>query len=193
MRQPTSSSTLSILKVTAREYRTIHGIRGAFLSIVSVFAAAESVVSGSNGGDTDMPSEPQQQRVIDHGVRGLAHPVTLLYYTPDVPSTATAAERAMLEAIAAASDRVHLEVLAEQWDAAREERVRIARTPAIVVNGAQDYGIRYYGTPDGYELETFLAIIRAVSEGRSGLSEASRAAARALADPLHLEVLVAPT
>ena len=45
-----------------------------------------------------MPSEPQQQRVIDHGVRGLAHPVTLLYYTPDVPSTATAAERALLEA-----------------------------------------------------------------------------------------------
>ena len=77
-----------------------------------------------------MPSEPQQ-RVIDHGVRGLAHPVTLLYYTPDVPSAATAAERALLEAIAAASDRVRLEVLAEQWDAAREERVGIARTPAI--------------------------------------------------------------
>ena len=139
-----------------------------------------------------MLSEPQQ-RVIDHGVRGLAHPVTLLYYTPDVPSSATAAERALLEAIAAASDRVHLEVLAEQWDAAREERVGIARTPAIAVNGAQEYGIRYYGTPDGYELETFLAIIRAVSEGRSGLSEASRAAVRALADPVHLEVLVAPT
>jgi hypothetical protein len=139
-----------------------------------------------------MPSE-SQQRVIDRGVRGLAHPVTLLYYTPDVPSTATAAERALLEAIAAASDRVHLEVLAEQWDAAREESVGIARTPAIAVNGAQEYGIRYYGTPDGYELETFLAIIRAVSEGRSGLSEASRAAVRALADPVHLEVLVAPT
>src|SRR6185369_11827331 len=154
MRQPTSSSSLSILKVTAREYRRIHEIRRAFPSIVSVSAAAESVVSGSNGGDTDMLSEPQQ-RVIDHGVRGLAHPVTLLYYTPDVPSTATTAERALLEAIAEASDRVHLEVLAEQWDAAREERVRIARTPAIVVNGAQDYGIRYYGTPDGYELETF--------------------------------------
>ena len=93
-----------------------------------------------------MLSEPQQ-RVIDHGVRGLAHPVTLLYYTPDVPSTATAAERALLEAIAAASDRVHLEVLAEQWDAAREERVRIARTPAIVVNGAEDHGTRYTGRP----------------------------------------------
>lgn len=61
------------------------------------------------------------------------------------------------------------------------------------MNGAQEYGIRYYGTPDGYELETFLAIIRAVSEGRSGLSEASRAAVRALAGPVHLEVLVAPT
>jgi hypothetical protein len=140
-----------------------------------------------------MLSEPQQQRAIDHGVRGLAHPVTLLYYTPDVPSTATAADRALLDAIAAASDRVHLEVLAEQWDAAREARVGIARTPAIVVNGAEDHGIRYYGTPDGYELETFLAIIGAVSEGRSGLGEPSRAAVRALVEPLHLEVLVAPT
>jgi hypothetical protein len=139
-----------------------------------------------------MPSEPQQ-RVIAHGVRELVNPVTLLYYTPDVPSTATAAERALLEAIGAASDRVHLEVLAEQWDGEREAKVGIARTPATAVRGAEDYGIRYYGTPDGYELETFLAIIRAVSEGRSGLSEASRAAVRALTEPLHLEVLVAPT
>jgi len=134
-----------------------------------------------------------QQRVIDEGVRGLIQPVTVRYYTPDVPSAATAAERALLEAIAAASSRVRLHVLAEQWDAAREEEVGIARTPAIALQGARDYGIRYYGTPDGYELETFLKVVRAVSEGCSGLNDASRAAARALTAPVHLEVLVAPT
>ena len=135
----------------------------------------------------------ETQRVIDEGVRGLIHPVTVRYYTPDVPSAATAAERALLEAIAAASSRVRLDVLAEQWDAAREEEVGIARTPAITLHGARDYGIRYYGTPDGYELETFLKVIRAVSEGCSGLNKASRSALRALTAPIHLEVLVAPT
>jgi hypothetical protein len=117
----------------------------------------------------------------------------LLYYTPDVASAGTLLERALLEEIARGSEHVRLEVLAGRWDTAREDAVGIARTPAIVVRGARDYGIRYYGSPDGYELETFLGVTRAVSEGCSGLTEASRAAIARLRTPLHLEILVAPT
>ena len=139
-----------------------------------------------------MLTEPQRFAIAE-GLRGLTNPVSLLYYTPDVASAATLLERALLEEIARGSDRVRLEVLADRWDSAREDAVGIARTPAIVVKGERDYGIRYYGSPDGYELETFLAVIRAVSDGRSGLSEPSRALAARLTAPLHLEVLVAPT
>jgi hypothetical protein len=135
----------------------------------------------------------QQQRVIEDGLSGLVHPVSVLYYAPDVASAATRVDQALLEAIAHRSDRVRLEVLADRWDGPREEGVGIARTPAIVVKGEQDYGIRYYGTPDGYELETFLGVVRAVSARRSGLSDASRAEIAGLAERLHLEVLVAPT
>jgi len=131
--------------------------------------------------------------LVTAALADLANPVTVLYYTPDVASAATRAERALLEEIARASDRVHLDVRADRWDAAREAEVGIARTPAIVLRSDTDVGIRYYGTPDGYELETFLGIIRAVSEGRSGLSEASRARVASLGRRLHLEVLVAPT
>jgi hypothetical protein len=135
----------------------------------------------------------RQRQLIQDGLRGLANAVTLLYYTPDVASASTRAEQALLEDIARASDRIRLSILAERWDATREHEVGIARTPAIVVRGETDHGIRYYGAPDGYELETFLAVIRAVAERRSGLSEASRALARELAEARHLEVLVAPT
>src|SRR5690242_9102524 len=86
--------------------------------------------------------------------------LTLLYYTPDVASAGTLLERALLEEIARGSEHVRLEVLAGRWDTAREDAVGIARTPAIVVRGARDYGIRYYGSPDGYELETFLGVTR---------------------------------
>jgi hypothetical protein len=135
----------------------------------------------------------QQRQMIRDGLSGLVNPATLVYYTPDVASAATLFERILLEEIARRSDRIRLEVLADRWDAAREDEVGIARTPAIVVRGEQDYGIRYYGSPDGYELETFLAVTRAVSEGRSGLTEASRTEVGRLTAPLHLEVLVAPT
>jgi hypothetical protein len=120
-------------------------------------------------------------------------PVTLLYYTPDVPSAATRAERELLEQIAAGDPDISLRVLADRWDAAREAAVGIARTPAIVPVGARDYGIRYYGAPDGYEQETFLAVLRAVAGGRSGLLPSAQARLRALSAPLHLEVLHAPT
>ena len=135
----------------------------------------------------------RQRQVLRETLGDLVNPVTLLYYTPDVASAATRAERALLEEIARASDRVHLDVLADRWDAAREDEVGIARTPAIVLRSDKDFGIRYYGAPDGYELETFLGVIRAVSKGRSALSEASRASVGTLGRRLHLEVLVAPT
>ena len=134
-----------------------------------------------------------QRLVIKDGLDGLTSNVTLLYYTPEVASAATVLEQSLLEEMARQSDRVRLHVLADRWDSAREDAVGIARTPAIVVRSERDYGIRYYGSPDGYELETFLAISRAVAAGRSGLTEASREALARLAKPLHLEVLVAPT
>src|SRR5262247_4195275 len=46
-----------------------------------------------------------------------------------------------------------------------------------------------HGVPDGYELDTFLSIVRAVAEGRSGLAAGSVARLRAVGTPLHLEVL----
>ena len=123
----------------------------------------------------------------------LAGPVTLRYYTSDVESWYSAAERSLLERIAAASPKIRLEVHAGRWDPEREAAVGIARTPAIVVVGERDTGIRYYGLPDGYELEVFLGVLRAVSGHASSLSEASVAGLRALPRPVHLEVIVSPT
>jgi alkyl hydroperoxide reductase subunit AhpF len=126
-------------------------------------------------------------------LQSLSNSVTLMYYTPDVPSAATRQERALLEELVALSDKVHLRVFAERWDAERESQVGIARTPAIIPIGSRDYGIRYYGTPDGYELETFLEVLQTVAAGQAGLSASIRDLLRALTVPLHLEVLHAPT
>jgi alkyl hydroperoxide reductase subunit AhpF len=123
----------------------------------------------------------------------LPAPVTLVSYTPDVESWSSRAERELLERVAAASDRLTLRVRAERWDASREAAVGIRRTPCLAIIGARDPGIRYYGLPDGYELATFVELIRAVSSERPGLAPSTVAALGALATPVHLEVFASPT
>jgi len=130
---------------------------------------------------------------IAEALGDLAGPATLRYYTSDVESWYSAAERSLLERIASASPKIRLEVHADRWDPAREAAVGIARTPAIVVAGERDTGIRYYGLPDGYELEVGLGGLRAASGHPPALSGASVARLRALPRPVHLEVLVSPT
>ena len=129
-----------------------------------------------------------------HGtLADLPAPVTLVSYTSDVESWYSRAERELLERVAAASDRITLQIRAERWDAAREQAAGIRRTPCLAVVGDADPGIHYYGLPDGYELDTFLRVIRAVAERRSGLAPRTIERLRALRTPLHLEVCVSPT
>ena len=123
----------------------------------------------------------------------LPAPVTLVSYTSDVESWYSRAERELLERVAAASDRITLRILADRWDAKREAEVGIRRTPCLAVLGATDPGVRYYGLPDGYELETFLGVIRAVAAGRSGLATRTIERLRALTRPLQIEVFALPT
>ena len=134
-----------------------------------------------------------ERELIRATLNDLSGTVTLRSYTSDVDSTYSRAERALLEEIAAASPTISLEILADRWNGARERDVGIARTPAIVLLGDRDYGLRYYGLPDGYELPAFLGTIRAVAERRSGLSSASVERLRTLTVPCHLEVFASPT
>lgn len=139
------------------------------------------------------PGRTVDPAMIREGLRDIASPVTIHYYTSDVESWYSYAERQLLEDIAGASKHLNLRVYAERWDAEREERVGIRRTPAIALYGEQDTGIRYYGTPDGYELETFLSTIKAIASGISSLHPETLVHLHQLTQPVHLEVLVLPT
>lgn len=137
-------------------------------------------------------SEHERGR-IRLGLADLGGPVVLRYHTSDVDSWYSRSERALLAEIAGASPHVTLEIQADRWDPAREAAAGIRRTPALRVSGVRDSRVCYYGVPDGYELEVFLSLLRAVAGGPLPLSEASVARLRALGRPVHLEVLASPT
>ena len=78
-------------------------------------------------------------------------------------------------------------------DAKKAAEYGIDKVPALAVVGKQDYGIRYYGIPAGYEFATFLKDLKMASQGRTEISEKSRARLASINAPVHIQVFVTPT
>jgi glutaredoxin-like protein len=65
--------------------------------------------------------------------------------------------------------------------------------PALVVAGEQDYGIRFYGVPAGYEFTTLLNAIQIVGTGNTGLKPETRQALTRITSPVGIDVFVTLT
>ena len=93
--------------------------------------------------------------------------------------------------------KVHLEVhdLAEQSPEAR--LYGIDKAPALVVlgdgSGRRDFGIRFFGSPNGYEFAMLIEDIRMASLGTTSLASSTVEALSHLTARLHLQVFVTPT
>lgn len=101
--------------------------------------------------------------------------------------------REMLQEIAGLNDLIRLRV--HYFDEAAEERREfgIERIPAIVLRGAGDTRLLYYGIPSGTEFPYFLESIVDISRGEVLLSEESVRELRKLKDDVSIRVFVTPT
>lgn len=131
----------------------------------------------------------------------LEHDVRLVFFAPSLGGLAVPGAdwemaeytRRILQEVAALSDRVRLEEHSVAGEPELARRYGVARTPATLIIGAEDYGVRFYGAPAGYEFVTLLELVLDVSKGRAPISEATRAALAALSGDVHLQVFVTPT
>lgn len=131
----------------------------------------------------------------------LQHDVTLEFFAPSIGGLvlpgqdAETAEytRKILSEVAALSPKIHLNAHSVAAEPGVAKTFGILRTPATAVIGAQDYGIRYYGMPAGYEFATLLDLIIAVSRGEAAIAESSRELLSRLKDEAHIQVFVTPT
>ncbi|RMD96207.1 MAG: glutaredoxin [Calditrichaeota bacterium] len=107
--------------------------------------------------------EQNKQAVIDR-FKELAAPVKIIYFTQNL-----------------------------QIDKEVAQIYKIDRVPAIVIMGEEDYGIRFFGIPSGYEFISLLEAIVAVGQRDSGLSAETRQALAQIDQPVHMQVFVTPT
>jgi len=78
-------------------------------------------------------------------------------------------------------------------DADLAKQYGVDKVPAIVVLGHKDYGVRLYGLPYGYEFQTLVSALTTVSQGKTGLSEETKARLHAVTTPVHIQVFVTLT
>ncbi|WP_448594906.1 protein disulfide oxidoreductase [Thermoflexus hugenholtzii] len=123
----------------------------------------------------------------------LSHPVRLRVFIQHTDCVYCRETRQLVEEVAALSDRISLEVHNRITDREVAERYGIDKVPALVIEGDQDYGIRYFGIPSGYEFGSLIEDIRMVGARDSGLSPASRQRLARIQTPVHIQVFVTPT
>jgi alkyl hydroperoxide reductase subunit AhpF len=128
----------------------------------------------------------------------LSQPVRILFFGSREACDYCDETRQLLEEIAAASDRLSLEVYDLQADSAVASAYRVDKAPAVVIaaddgSQASDLGVQFSGVPSGYEFSTLINDILLVSNRDSGLSPEVREFLRDLKKPLHLQVFVTPT
>ena len=123
----------------------------------------------------------------------LANPVRLVMFTQEFECEYCTETQQLVEEVAALSDQLTAEIHNFVVDKDKADELGVDKIPAIAVIGAEDYGVRLYGIPSGYEFAALLHAIRMVAAGNPELSDETMAALADLADPVHIQVFVTPT
>ena len=124
---------------------------------------------------------------------GLEKPVKLIMFTQEFECQFCKETHQLCEEIAELSEHISFEVYDLIEDKEQAEAYNIDKIPAIAVVGAEDYGVRFYGIPSGYEFMSLLDSLKTVSAGEVELMPATRAFLENLETPVHIQVFVTPT
>jgi glutaredoxin-like protein len=124
---------------------------------------------------------------------GLTSPVQLVVFTQEFECTYCKENRQLTEEIAQLSELVEVEVYDFVADKDKAEALSIDKIPATAVIGSEDYGIRFYGIPAGYEFTSLLQAIKTLGTGELPFEEGTIKSLKSIGQPVHLQVFVTPT
>ncbi|MCJ7455949.1 thioredoxin family protein, partial [Candidatus Bathyarchaeota archaeon] len=100
---------------------------------------------------------PEEHKAhIREELLSLDNPVRMLVFTQEVECRFCREARELAQEIAQLSDKVSVEVYDFMKHANKAREHAIDKVPALVLVGKQDYGVRFYGIPAGYEFGTLI-------------------------------------
>jgi alkyl hydroperoxide reductase subunit AhpF len=137
---------------------------------------------------------PRDQDAVRSEFQRLQGPVKLVVFSQElVAGDLCRQNEQLVREVAELDERITVEVLNPQIDRERAEKYGVSEVPAIVVEGARDYGIRFLGIPSGYEFSNLIDSIIVASSGDAQLSEATKSSLAGLTGDVTIKVFSTPT
>jgi glutaredoxin-like protein len=125
----------------------------------------------------------------------MVDPVKIVMFTQEIECRYCNETRRLSQEMATLSDKITTEVYDFVANADKAKELCIERIPALAIMGKKDYGVRIYGIPYGYELQTFIEAIINVSRGRgqTDLSDKTKQVLKDVVAPVNIKVFVTLT
>jgi len=133
--------------------------------------------------------KPEIQKILGQ----MNNPVELIIFTQQLNCQYCTETKQLLDEVSELSSNIVVTEYNLVNDTEEAAEYQINKAPAIVVRGEQDYGIRYYGIPSGYEFGSLLEDIVDVSNGDPGFNQSQLEQIAKIQTPVHLQVFVTPT
>lgn len=130
---------------------------------------------------------------LQRRLAALPAPVKLVFFTQTFGCDTCLPARQAADGIAALSEQVTVEEHNLVLDHEQVAEYGVEWAPALAVVGAQDARMRYYGVPEGYEIESLVDAIEIAAGAGPTLTDDSLDALDALERDVHLRVFVTPT
>lgn len=118
--------------------------------------------------------------------------VLLIVFTQQSECQYCGDNQKLIEEIAELSDKISIKVFDFQADKEEVDKYSIDKVPATAIVGKDDYGIRLYGIPIGYDFVSLIESIRLVSTGETELTSQENEYLENLEKDAHLQVFVSP-
>ena len=137
--------------------------------------------------------EDKKEAIRDEFKKKLEGPVKIVMFTQEMECRFCSDTRQIVQDMATLNDKITTEIYDFIANAEKAKELGIDKIPAIAVIGKKDYGVRIYGIPYGYEIQTLIEAIVNVSRGKTDLSDKTKEILADIKAPVHIQVFVTLT
>jgi glutaredoxin-like protein len=142
---------------------------------------------------TSLIPDDKKELLTNEFKEKLENPVKILMFTQEIECKFCSDTRKLAQELAAVSDKITAEVYDFVADADKAKEYGIDKIPALAILGKKDYGVRIYGIPYGYELQTLIDAVINVSRGKTDLTDKTKKILSEVKAPVHIQVFVSLT
>lgn len=136
--------------------------------------------------------DEQSQGQIKGVLSTMKNPVKVVMFSQEYECPTCSETKDFVGELCSLSDKIYFETKGFIKDKKYAEELGIDKVPGIAVldEKGKDYGIRFYGPPGGYEINSFIKAILEVSGNEEELPEETEKRIKAIDKDVHIQVFI---